>query len=67
VVALRTPPENSFANEFVEYLCVRDSELRKRYSHYARRSPVLIPKDPGSIPGTSTISLASKILALQGK
>ena len=30
VVALRTRPENSFANEFVEYLCARDSELRKR-------------------------------------
>jgi len=29
-VALRTSSENSFANEFVEYLCARDSELRKR-------------------------------------
>jgi hypothetical protein len=54
VLALRTTPENISANEFVEYSCVRDSELRKRQTHYARRSPVLMPKDPGSIPGTST-------------
>jgi hypothetical protein len=29
-LALRTTSENSFANEFVGYLCVRDPELRKR-------------------------------------